>query len=43
MINQTEIVHFKDSNRAQADNLIQIKPQLILLAKTPNPDDLKVN
>ena len=39
--NQTEIAHFEILNEAQADNLIEIDPQLISLAKMRNPDDLR--
>ena len=36
--NQTEIAQFEFLNEAQADNLIEIDPQLISLAKMRNPD-----
>ena len=36
--NQTEIAHFEILNEAQADNLIEIGPHLISLAKIRNPD-----
>ena len=36
---QTEIALFEILNEAQADNLIEIEPQLISLAKMRNPDD----
>ena len=39
--NQTEIAHFQIFNEAQADNLIEIDPQLISLAKMSNPDDFE--
>ena len=39
--NQTEIAHFEFLNEAQADNLIEIEPQLISLAKMRNPDDFE--
>ena len=39
--NQTEIAHFEILNEAQADNLIEIDPQLISLAKMRNPDDFE--
>ena len=41
--NKTEIAHFEISTEAQADNLIEIDPQLISLAKLRNPDNLKAN
>ena len=37
--NRNEIAHFEILNEAQADNLIEIDPQLISLAKMRNPDD----
>ena len=39
--NQTEIAHFEILNKAQADNLIEVDPQLISLAKMRNPDDFE--
>ena len=39
--NQTEIAHFEFLNEVQADNLIEIDPQLISLAKMRNPDDFE--
>ena len=39
--NQTEIAHFEILNETQTDNLIEIDPQLISLAKTRNPDDFE--
>ena len=39
--NQTEIAHFEILNEAQADNLIEIDPQLISLAKMRNSDDFE--
>ena len=39
--NQTKIALFEILNEAQADNLIEIDPQLISLAKMRNPDDFE--
>ena len=39
--NQTEKAHFENLNKAQVDNLIEIDPQLISLAKMRNPDDFE--
>ena len=39
--NQTEIALFEILNKAQADNLIEINPQLISLARMRNPDDFE--
>ena len=39
--NQTEIAHFENLNEAEADNLIEIDPQLISLAKMRNRDDFE--
>ena len=39
--NQTEIAYFEILNEAQADNLIEIDPQLISFAKMRNPDDFE--
>ena len=39
LYNQTEIAHIEILNEAQADNLIEIDPQLISLAKMRSLDD----
>ena len=39
--NQTKIAHFETLNEAKADNLIEIDPQLISLAKMRNLDDFE--
>ena len=39
--NQTAITNFEVLNETQADNLIEIDPQLISLAKMRNPDDFE--
>ena len=39
--NQTEKAQFEILNEAQPDNLIEIDPQLISLAKMRNPDDFE--
>ena len=39
--NETEIAHFEILNEAQADNLIEIDPQLISLTKMRNRDDFE--
>ena len=41
LINQTEIAFFETMNEAEADNLNEIDPQLISLAKKHNPDDFE--
>ena len=41
MNNQTEIAHFEILNDAQADNLIEIDPKLISLAKIRYPNDFE--
>ena len=38
---QSEIAQFEILNEAQADNLIEIDPHLISLAKICNPDDFQ--
>ena len=39
--NQTELEHFEFLNETQADNLIEIDPQLFLLPKMRNADDFE--
>ena len=39
--NRTEMAHFEILNKTQADNLIEIDPQLISLVKVRNPDDFE--
>ena len=39
--NQTEIAHFEMLNETQADNLIEIDPQMISLAEMRKADDFE--